>query len=100
MSGLDTMLIKARRGNLRRYQRLLRTHLTELERSFILRRLDEERSVLRNSPAGRRRPARAAISGLGGDGRRCRGERIAEPGRASSSEGATAIGPPAFEKSA
>jgi hypothetical protein len=48
MSELDAILISAHRGNMRRYQRLLRTHLTELERAFVLRRLDEEKSALRD----------------------------------------------------
>lgn len=48
MNDLDTILITAHRGNIRRYQRLLRTHLTELERSFVLRRLGEEKSALTN----------------------------------------------------
>jgi hypothetical protein len=46
MTDLDTILITAHRGNRRRYRRLLRTHLTELERSFVLRRLDEETAAL------------------------------------------------------
>lgn len=48
MSNLDTILITAHRGNIRRYKRLLRTHLTELERSFVLRRMDEEKSALQD----------------------------------------------------
>jgi hypothetical protein len=46
MPDLDTVFITAHRGNIRRYQRLLRTHLTDLERSFVLRRLNEEKSAL------------------------------------------------------
>lgn len=46
MTDLDTILITAHRGNMRRYARLLRTHLTDLERSFVLRRLDEEKAAL------------------------------------------------------
>jgi hypothetical protein len=48
MTELDTILITAHRGNIRRYKRLLRTHLTDLERSFVLRRMDEEKSALRD----------------------------------------------------
>lgn len=39
--------IRARTSNIRRYHRLLKTELTELERSFILKRISEERSALR-----------------------------------------------------
>jgi hypothetical protein len=39
--------IAAHRNNIRRYRRLLRTHLTDLERQFIERRLEEERQALR-----------------------------------------------------
>jgi hypothetical protein len=48
MTDLDTILITAHRGNIRRYQRLLRTHMTNLERSFVLRRIEEERSAIRD----------------------------------------------------
>jgi hypothetical protein len=48
MTDLDTILIAAHRGNVRRYKRLLRTHLTDLERSFVLRRIDEENAALRD----------------------------------------------------
>jgi len=34
--------IRARTSNIRRYRRLLKTELIELERSFILKRLSEE----------------------------------------------------------
>lgn len=46
MTDLHTILIAAHRGNIRRYRRLLRTHLTELERTFVARRLDEEKAAL------------------------------------------------------
>ena len=36
----------AQRSNIERYKRLLQTHLTERERAFIQRRLDEERRAL------------------------------------------------------
>ncbi len=38
--------IRARASNIRRYRRLLKTELTELERSFVLKRLSEEERVL------------------------------------------------------
>jgi hypothetical protein len=46
MTDQDTILFAAHRGNIRRYKRLLGTHLTELERAFVLRRLDEEKAAL------------------------------------------------------
>jgi hypothetical protein len=49
----DTMMIdenrahlRARRNNVRRYRRLLQTELTELERRYIERRLNEEKSAM------------------------------------------------------
>ena len=36
----------AHRSNIERYKRLLQTHLTQHERAFIQRRLDEERRAL------------------------------------------------------
>jgi hypothetical protein len=44
---LEKARIAAHRNNLTRYQRLLRTPLTDLERAFINRRMNEERSRLR-----------------------------------------------------
>lgn len=45
----------AHRDNIERYRRLLRTSLTDNERQFVKRRLDEEEAALReiavNSPA-------------------------------------------------
>lgn len=38
--------IRARTSNIRRYRRLLKTELTELERSFVLKRLSEEERAL------------------------------------------------------
>lgn len=38
--------IRARTSNIRRYRRLLQTQLTELERSFVLKRLSEEQDAL------------------------------------------------------
>ena len=46
MTDLDGILIAAHRRNIHRYKRLLCTHLTDLERSFVLRRIDEEKSAL------------------------------------------------------
>ena len=34
--------LRAHRSNIRRYRRLLRTKLTDVEQAFIMRRLDEE----------------------------------------------------------
>ncbi len=39
-------LVKAHRNNIGRYRRLLRTHLTEIERSYVQSRLSEETSAL------------------------------------------------------
>jgi len=38
--------IRARTSNIRRYRRLLKTELTELERGFVLKRLSEEERAL------------------------------------------------------
>jgi hypothetical protein len=46
MTDLDATLVKAHRGNIERYRRLLRSRLTEVEREFLERRLAEERSAL------------------------------------------------------
>lgn len=42
----ELALLRAHRNNIGRYQRLLRTELTEFERRFIERRLSEERSAV------------------------------------------------------
>lgn len=47
MTDLRAALIAAHRGNVARYLRVLRTHLTPLERDFVTRRLSEERAALR-----------------------------------------------------
>jgi hypothetical protein len=39
-------LLRSHRNNIRRYRRLLQTQLTDLERSFIERRLSEEEAAL------------------------------------------------------
>jgi hypothetical protein len=38
--------LRARQNNVRRYRRLLQTELTELERRYIERRLNEEKSAM------------------------------------------------------
>jgi hypothetical protein len=43
---IDDQLKRAHRNNIRRYRHLLQTSLTELERQFIERRLNEEQSKL------------------------------------------------------
>jgi hypothetical protein len=45
------VLLSAHRNNIRRYQRLLKTELTEFERRFIEKRLSEERSAIENVAA-------------------------------------------------
>ncbi|MCP3402030.1 hypothetical protein NLM25_33710 [Bradyrhizobium sp. CCGB01] len=52
MLAVDIARIQAHRNNIRRYQRLLETKLTEVERSFIERRLDEERASVETIAAG------------------------------------------------
>lgn len=42
--------IFAHRTNIERYERLLQTHLTDNERAYIERRLDEERHALAQLP--------------------------------------------------
>lgn len=43
--------MRTRRNNIRRYQRLLETKLSDLERDFIERRLAEERSAFESLTA-------------------------------------------------
>ena len=43
---------RAHAGNIRRYERLLETRLSDVERQFIERRLAEERSALEAVSAG------------------------------------------------
>lgn len=38
--------LRAHRNNIHRYRRLLATHLTDLERAYIERRLQEERALV------------------------------------------------------
>jgi hypothetical protein len=49
MSGVAVFLKFTCERNIERYERLLRTPLTELERDFIQRRLLEERKALHQS---------------------------------------------------
>jgi hypothetical protein len=42
----ELALLRGHRSNISRYQRLLKTELTEFERQFIGRRLSEERSAI------------------------------------------------------
>jgi len=46
-------LIQAHDDSIRRYQRLLNTRLTDLEREFIESRISEERSTLQSIREGR-----------------------------------------------
>ena len=48
----QTALIQAHYNNIRRYQRLLMTRLTDVERQYIEARLSEEQTVLASLPAG------------------------------------------------
>ncbi|UPK35153.1 hypothetical protein IVB18_45480 [Bradyrhizobium sp. 186] len=43
---IDDQLARAHRNNIQRYRHLLQTSLTEFERQFVERRLNEERSKL------------------------------------------------------
>jgi hypothetical protein len=45
-SQMEQSFLFAHRSNIERYEKLLKTHLTDQERAFILRRLDEERRAL------------------------------------------------------
>ena len=42
----ELALLRTHRSNISRYQRLLRTELTEFERQYVERRLSEERSAM------------------------------------------------------
>jgi len=46
MTEVDIARLAAHRSNIHRYQRLLRTRLSDLEQDFILKRLEEERKAL------------------------------------------------------
>lgn len=47
-AGLRAASMRAHRDNIRRYKRILKTDLTDLERQFVVRRLAEEQSAIRN----------------------------------------------------
>ena len=46
MTSHNVERLRAHQNNIRRYRRLLATHLTDLERAYIERRLDEEQSSM------------------------------------------------------
>ena len=46
MEQVAKVFARAHRKNIQRYRRLLRTHLTELERSYVERRPAEEKAAL------------------------------------------------------
>ena len=46
MMEAEAALSRAHRDNIRRYNKLLETHLTDVERDFVESRLSEERAVL------------------------------------------------------
>jgi hypothetical protein len=48
MNDADLARIRAHRGNIHRYRRLLATHLADHERAYIERRLSEERACMEN----------------------------------------------------
>ena len=48
MPNAKEALMEAHRNNIRRYNRLLRTHLTDVERSYVQSRLSEEKSALQS----------------------------------------------------
>jgi hypothetical protein len=47
MAVLETALCQTHRNNISRYERLLKTYLTEIERNFVELRLSEEHAALR-----------------------------------------------------
>jgi hypothetical protein len=48
MTDKDRVRLQAHRSNIGRYRRLLETRLSEVERSFIEKRLSEEQAQLRS----------------------------------------------------
>jgi hypothetical protein len=52
MMEADAALSRAHRDNIRRYNKLLETHLTDIERDFIESRLSEEWAVLQSLQSG------------------------------------------------
>ncbi len=59
-----TIKLQAHRQNIARYRALLRTELTEVERTFIDRRITEEESEMRRLNALARRRSIAEATGL------------------------------------
>jgi len=53
MAIVEYALCQAHRNNIKRYERLLKTHLTDIERNFIEIRLSEERDALHLVDQGR-----------------------------------------------
>jgi hypothetical protein len=66
--------IRAYGNNIRRYQRLLETSLSEVERQFIERRLSEERFALASLTAGA--PSAGFAVPCCGNGSACRSDRV------------------------
>jgi hypothetical protein len=54
MAIVEYALCQAHRNNIERYERLLRTHLTDIERDYIELRLSEERDALQFVDSGLR----------------------------------------------
>jgi hypothetical protein len=52
MMEAEAALSRAHRDNIRRYNKLLETQLTDIERDFIELRLSEERAVLQSLQSG------------------------------------------------
>ena len=46
VSNTETSMPFVHRANIEKYERLLKTHLTDVERAFIWQRLEEERRAL------------------------------------------------------
>jgi hypothetical protein len=59
MTEIDVVRMEVHQKNIDRYRRLLRTKLTELERSYVVRRLAEERHALGLIQARRTNGSRA-----------------------------------------
>jgi hypothetical protein len=51
MTDIKTVIARVHRANIGRYERLLRTRLTPVERQFVMRRLAEEKLELRRLQA-------------------------------------------------
>jgi hypothetical protein len=65
MNDILQVRLNAHRNNIQRYRRLLQTRLTDLERGYIVRRLQEEERALAQlrSPVGASLAARPAGGG-------------------------------------